>query len=199
MNIEQHLRQLHEIKPDPAYARDSRVRLIMAMADLQQPKITLRVLLMGMLRSGSAMAAVGLLLFFAVGGSVWSLVVGPATKLARWDSKTLLAEAQAIDTQIHLADLQYSDPGYERQRLISPSANLNSIAIITSPEDSDLVISVPSEETASSTVVVATSEDANSTSTTPVILDGSEAATSTPVIEEDPAVSVEEALDILSH
>jgi hypothetical protein len=172
----------------------------MAMADLQQPKITLRVLLMGMLRSGSAMAAIGLLLFFAIGGSVWSLVVGPATKLARWDSKTLLAEAQAIDTQIHLADLQYSDPGYERQRLISPTANLNSIAIIAGPEDSDLAISATPEQTASSTDTIASLEDVNSSSTIAVIAEDSEVATTTPaIIEVDTTVNVEEALDILSH
>jgi hypothetical protein len=193
MNIEQHLKQLHKIEPDPAYARDSRVRLVLAHSRL--PRVTFRSFAVGMLRSGFAMAATGLLLFFAVGGSIWNIVISPATG---WDSKTLLAEAQAIDTQIHLADLQYSDPGYERQRLISPDTDFNSIAIIAGPEDSDLPISTAPEATASSTDATAPAADENSTST-PATSDGSEVATSTPVIEVDTTVSVEEALDILSH
>jgi hypothetical protein len=161
--------------------------------------VTFYAFFAGMLRPGFAMAAAGLLLFFVVGGSVWNMVIGP---VADWDSKTLLAEAQAIDTQIHLADLQYSDPGYERQRLISPDTNFNSIAIIVSPEGSDLPISTISDATPTSTDPAADDAD-NATSTSPVIADGgadpADVVTSTPAEPEDTTIGVEEALDILSQ
>lgn len=181
MKIEQHLRQLHKIQPDQDYVRHSRARLMM-LARPQLPRVTLRSFVSGVLRSGSAMAAIGLVLFFAVGGSIWNLVFSPVTG---WDSKTLLAEAQAIDTQIHLVDLQYSDPGYERQRLISPNTDFNSISIVIGPEDSILPVSTPA--------------DTISVSSTEIIVDPN--ATSTPAQAEatSTVIGVEEALDILSH
>lgn len=199
MNIEEHLRQLHKIEPDPAYARDSRARLILAHSRL--PRVTFRSFAAGMLRSGFAMAAMGIMLFFAIGGSIWNLVFSPVTG---WDSKTLLAEAQAIDTQIHLADLQYKDPGYERQRLISPDTDFNSIAIIAGPDDADLPISTIIEANASSTDAVADNTggdtDPMTASTTDTTAEEGANATSTVVIiEEDTTIDVEEALDILSH
>lgn len=197
MNIEQHLRQLHKIEPNPDYARHSRARLMTATP--QFPKVTFRSFAAGLLRSGSAMAAIGLLLFFAVGGSVWKLVFSPVTG---WDSKTLLAEAQAIDTRIHLANLQYNDPGYERQRLISPNTNFNSIAIITAgPEGPDLPVSTPAEATTASSTDAIAEDSTNETaaSSTDAAADDATNATSTPAEPEDTTINVEEALDILSH
>lgn len=172
------------------------------MATPRTSKVTLQVFFAGFLRSGSAVAAIGLLLVFAIGGSVWGFVFSPVTG---WDSGTLLAEAQAIDTQIHMADLQYNDPGYERQRLISPRSNLDSIAIVTGPEDSSLPISTPAEPTAVSSTDVAADDGTNSTSTPAEAGDGdsgsddsAENATSTPS-QDDGKISVEEALDILSN
>lgn len=193
MDIEKNLRQLHKIEPDPAYARDLRVRLMMATPRVQ--RVTFQAFFTGLLRSGSAMAAVGLLLFFAVGGSIWNLVFSPATG---WDSKTLLAEAQAIDTQIHLADLQYSDPGYERQRLISPKTNFHSIAIVTGPEDSSAPASTSTDPIAVSETEtdVETSEDTTNSTSTPG--EDPESATSTLPVD-DGKVSVEDALEILSN
>lgn len=200
MNLEQNLRQLHKIEPDPAYARDSRARLILAHS--RMPRFTFQAFAAGVLRSGFAMATLGLLLFFAIGGSIWNLVFSPVTG---WDSKTLRAEAEAIETRIHLADLQYNDPGYERQRLISSDTDLNSIAIVTGSEDPDLAISVEgdgaAEGNASSTAPIATdnSGDTENASST-IAASGDPNATSTPVMEEDDGViDAEEALDILSH
>lgn len=196
MDIEKRLRQLHKIEPDPAYARDLRARLLMT-AQPQLPKVTLRSFLTGILRSGSAMAAIGLVLFFALGGSVWKLVIGPAAQFAYLNPADLRAEAQAIDTQIYLANLQYKDPGYERQRLISPKTDFSSLTILPSPEDPKPPVAEPADTVASSTDD-GTDDPANATST-PAAADDDTNATSTPAEPEDTTIDAGEALDILSR
>jgi hypothetical protein len=207
MNIEDQLRQLNKIQPDPAYVRDSRARLLMA-SRAQFPKVTFAGLLAGMLRSGSAMAVTGLLLLFAVGGfSIWN-TIGPLTG---WDSKTLLAEAQAIDIQIHLAELQYKDSGSGRERLISPRADVNSIALAPDAVEPD---EAPSDEDAATAAITSSeegdeaagdedsdsedSENASSTPADPGDEDGDTSTSTAPTATPEP-VTVEDALQILSR
>lgn len=112
MDLEQRLRQLNKIEPNQVYARSSRARILTA-----RPRLTVRGFVLGLVQSGSAIALTGVLLFLAVGGfSLWR-VLGPLTGL---DPKALHAEAEAIDIQIHLADVQFKDGGaFDRQSLIA--------------------------------------------------------------------------------
>lgn len=204
MNLEKILKQLNKIEPDPGYARDLRARLMMAAQPL--PKMTFRVFVVSILHSRPAMAAMGLLLVFAIGGFAWNFAISPIARLAKWDAQTLLAEAQAIDTQIHLAALQFSDPGYERQRLISPDTDFRSITIFPDiEEDAQPEPASDSDTDADTDVASSTNPDADTdgdgnASSTPDQTDGDgQSAASTPAEPEDTTVDVEEALDILSN
>jgi hypothetical protein len=205
MELEKILKQLHKIQPDPDYARNSRLRII-GLAH-RAPKFTVRTFVMGILRSGSAMAVTGLMLLLALGGFSLYGLIGSVSGL----DDSLRAEAQAISMQIHLADLQYRDGGYGRQSLIAGND-------FSSPEIEELPAPAPAEEPP---VVDEPDEsqeppgdepvdgdepadtDPNSTSTEDNVGTGtgdSPAATSTEdgVPAPEP-VSVERALEILSR
>ena len=104
-----------------------------------------------------------------------------------------MAEAQAINIQIRLADLQFNDPGYERERLVSPATDFKSLEIITGSEENILPVSTPAETATASS----TEPSIDSASSEPAATPAN--STSTQIEPDDGIIDVEEALDILSH
>jgi len=179
-NLEHRLRQLHDIEPDRARVRVSRARLLAALAAPRAQRLTFRAFAAGLFRSGSAMALTGFLLLMMFGGfSLWKLI-GPVTGL----DDSLNAEAQAIDIQIHLADLHYQENGLGRSAAISARPNVFRAATASPAPVGVQASPVPS--TAPSPAASSTApNDAGPAAT-------STAATSTPVTTDD-------LLEILSH
>lgn len=106
MDLQKIFTQLKRIEPDARYAESSRARLLEVAA---LPKVSgsrPRVILMRFLETGSAIALAGVLVFLIAGGV--AVVWGPAAP--GFDAAAIRAEAQAVDAQIRLIDLDYSVP-----------------------------------------------------------------------------------------
>jgi hypothetical protein len=100
MEIENHLKHLKKIQPRADYVLRSRAEIL--TTPLAPKRLTWRQFAMGMVQSGSAMALVGVFFVMLAGGFSLMKVVG-------WDRQSITVEAQAIDMQIQLADLKYTD------------------------------------------------------------------------------------------
>lgn len=104
-DIQNILRSLRHIEADKRYVRSSRAAIL---ADGRQSGFGIWRFLMNSLQFGSSIALVGLLLILAVGGfSTWRFL--SPFRLSSLDPVSIRAEAQAIDIQIKLANVGYSD------------------------------------------------------------------------------------------
>lgn len=102
MDIFHSLRQLKRIEPDPVYGRYSRAKILMETPlELPWYRRGFRVL-SGILQSSSALALGGITLFLIIGGFSIMRTAGGL------NGEDIRAEAEAIDIQIQLADVQYS-------------------------------------------------------------------------------------------
>lgn len=182
MEIEKLLRQLHKIEPDREYARNSKARILTAISPL--PRFTIRTFVAGVFRSGSVMAVTGLLLLLAIGGFSVSRLAGFFSGL----DNSLYAEAQAIDIQIHLADLQYETS--VRQALTAPDAEFGSAT------GGGIGFGSASGSETDGEIATSSVEDVGVTEEEDIAPEEADVATSS-----DPAkpVGVEQALDILSR
>lgn len=102
------LKQLKRITPDPSFSARSRIELLMQMPmRIMRPSVW--QLLGESIVSAGALALVGLLLVVAIGGfSAWSFLT--PLRIASLDPAGLTAEAEAIDIQIQLTGVGYTDP-----------------------------------------------------------------------------------------
>ncbi len=105
MELKDILKQFKSIQPDPTYTDYSR-RAILASAPLQ--KLTVRNVLMRVFEGAGSVALVGLLIFAIAGGFSGSKYLSPV-QFSSIDPAALHAEAQAIDMQINLANLTYTE------------------------------------------------------------------------------------------
>lgn len=94
------LKQLNKIAPDPEYALQTRVRILAAPQKMQVPIWSTFVV---SLRSGSIVAIAALALV-VIGGGASLMKYLESSALS---SPTLKAEAQAIDMQIELTNVDY--------------------------------------------------------------------------------------------
>ena len=101
------LKQLKRINPDPSFSARSRIELLSQMpARVMRP--SLWQFLGESVASAGALALVGMLLLVAVGGfSAWNFLT--PLRIASLDPAGLTAEAEAIDIQIQLAGVGYTD------------------------------------------------------------------------------------------
>ncbi len=109
MELEKLLRQLQSIKPDADCARRSR-HAILGTSTRNTPVFPylVRWVVQGF-QAGSSVVLAILLFIVVVGGfSVWSAIT--PFNLASLDPKSLRAEAEAVDIQIQLAQIAYSEP-----------------------------------------------------------------------------------------
>ena len=101
------LKQLKRINPDPSFSARSRIELLAQMPmRIMRPSVW--QLLGESMASAGALALVGILLLVAVGGfSAWNFLT--PLRIASLDPAGLTAEAEAIDIQIQLAGVGYTD------------------------------------------------------------------------------------------
>ncbi len=105
MNLEENLKKLKNIHPDPTYTDYSR-RAVLASAQLQEltpGKIVARIF-----ETAGSLALVGVLIFAIAGGFSGSKYLSPI-QFSSIDPASLHAEAHAIDMQINLANLTYTE------------------------------------------------------------------------------------------
>jgi len=105
MEIQDILKQFKNIQPDPTYTEFSR-RAVLASAQLEQ--LSLRRILARVMETAGSVALVGLLIFAIMGGFSGSRYLSPV-QFSGIDPAALHAEAQAIDMQINLANLTYTE------------------------------------------------------------------------------------------
>ena len=105
MNLEDSLKKLKNIQPDPTYTDYSR-RAVLASA--QPERLTVRNVFSHVFEAAGSLALVGLLIFAISGGFSGSKYLSPI-QFSGIDPAALHAEAQAIDMQINLANLTYTE------------------------------------------------------------------------------------------
>lgn len=113
------LKKLKEVSPDKAYTKRSRYAILETLpaAGRQTPW----QMLVHSLQFGSAVALAGVLLVLVLGGfSTWRFL--SPFGLASLDPGSLKAEAEAIEAQIHLANVTYNDPAPEARLMTDPEA-----------------------------------------------------------------------------
>lgn len=111
------LRELKNIKADPDYTARSRVYFVAgtaepafarATADKPARQLSVWQILSRSFQTSSAIVLTGILMLMALGGfSAWQFF--SPVKLASLDPAGIRAEAQAIDIQIKLTDLNYAE------------------------------------------------------------------------------------------
>jgi hypothetical protein len=123
MDILKTLKQLKAIAPNEHYTQISK------RAILSTPKkahLTPWQFMLQAMQSGAALTLTGILFILLFGGvSAWKWI-SPSFDIASLDPKTLHAEAQAIDIQIQLANLSYTEPS-------STAATTNAGVVTTTP------------------------------------------------------------------
>lgn len=109
MELQELLKQFKRIEPDAGYTRRSRSLIVEAPLP-ERPLLSPWRIFTHSLQLGSAIALVGVLLILVLGGfSSWKFL--SPFRLSSLDPSSLQAEAQAIDVQIHLTDINYVEPG----------------------------------------------------------------------------------------
>ena len=142
------LKQLKNIKADPAYVKHSRARLFNSNRSYYEPEfVTLptspwRMMLRAM-ESGFAIVLTGALLLLVAGG--FSGLRKPVG-LAGLDPAGLKAEAEAVDIQIQLSDLDYQgvmnaeEPKIESNLSWVVKKASRAIGVLDEPEFSEPVV-----------------------------------------------------------
>jgi hypothetical protein len=108
MDLQDILKQFKRIEPDPTYTDYSR-RAILASSQIE--KLTVKNVLMHIFETAGSVALVGVLIFAITGGFSGSKYLAPV-QFSGIDPAALHAEAQAIDMQINLANLTYTEAAH---------------------------------------------------------------------------------------
>jgi hypothetical protein len=111
MDLFETLKQFKIIKPDEAFAEKSK-RAVLAFLPLESPGVVgifkAQRFIFRIVETGAALALAGLFIVLVTGGFSGSAI--SPVRFSAIDPQTLHAEAQAIDAQIELASLNYSEP-----------------------------------------------------------------------------------------
>lgn len=127
MNLFELLKQFKRIEPDPAFTETSK-RAILAFDPARRPEWNVRQVFIRIVETGAAVALTGffvLLITSALSGSRLT------PQYSAIDTQSLRAEAQAIDIQIQLANLNYNPPSAESTAptaLGKPSGAANTVS-----------------------------------------------------------------------
>lgn len=105
MELFETLKQLKKIQPDPAWTENSR-RAILASTPIE--RLSFRQIAMHVFETAGSLALAGVLILVIAGGFSGSGYLAPV-HLSVVDPIALRAEAQAIDTQINLLNLSYTE------------------------------------------------------------------------------------------
>ncbi len=109
MNLFETLKQFKRIEPDPAFSEKSK-RMILAMPQETRPAIAVRGALMFLhtIETAAALALAGFFILLATGSFSGTKYLAPV-QYSVIDPGSLHAEADAIDTQIQLANVSYTE------------------------------------------------------------------------------------------
>jgi hypothetical protein len=165
MNLLETLKQLKNIQADSSYVEKSR-RIVLASP--RHEPLSARMIFVRILETAGSLALVGVFIFAVAGGLSSSRYFSPVS-FQGIDPAALHAEADAIDMQINIANLNYSQ-----------SVNVG-------------------ESTAMTTPVVHAHESATSTSTPVVLQSTSTPVVSGATSTSSTALSVNEALQQLEQ
>jgi hypothetical protein len=144
MNLLETLKQLKAIQPDPTFSENSR-RSILAFIPTE-PISSRRILVRFLAATGSFVLAGALIFIIAGGLSTTNL----APQFSSIDPTALHAEAQAIDTQIELLNVSYTEsaastepvPMVKISHPIVISGTSSTLAVITASSTPTSTISV---------------------------------------------------------
>jgi len=109
MNTKEFFDHLKQIVPDPGYAARSRRAVLFG----ERTQLAPWSLIVRAFQSGSALALAGVLILVIAGGFSSLDLLSPL-KLSSFDPHALEAEAQAVDIQIHLTDIDYNQPANQQ-------------------------------------------------------------------------------------
>ncbi len=107
MELNEILKKLKNVAPDSDYSRKSKA-IILSQRQRQSFSFSIKDIAAGVFRSGWSMALAAVLLLLAIGSfSALKTIISPATT-AVVDVAGLRAEAEVIDAQIQLTNINYS-------------------------------------------------------------------------------------------
>lgn len=122
MELNEILKNLKRIQPDEAYSRSSRETILSVMPKEERFSLNPWRVVTHSFQFSSAIALATFLILLGVGGfSAWRML--SPLRTGSLDPMSLRAEAEAIDTQLHLTDITYAagteikatDPKVEQQ------------------------------------------------------------------------------------
>ncbi|HEX4104200.1 MAG TPA: hypothetical protein VHZ04_01835 [Candidatus Paceibacterota bacterium] len=166
MNIQEILKQFKNIEPDASYSATSKRAILAVEPGATRKPWTVRRTILTIVETGVAVALTVFFIFIVLGGLPGSELA--PMKYSAIDPSSLHAEAEAIDMQIELAQLNYSEPAAESTAPITSVSVSSSTAGATTPATASLF--------ASSTAIngvpgAGASSSATSSATTTVTLD----------------------------
>ena len=136
MDLFETFKQFKIIKPDEAFTEKSK-RAILASSPLENPGVVgifkAQRFIFRILETGVALAFAGFFIVLITGGFSGSAI--SPVQFSAIDSHALHAEAQAIDAQIELASLNYSEPALvaeSTQKLAAAISEKSGITIVSS-------------------------------------------------------------------
>lgn len=120
MDIEHRIKDLKHLRPDAAYARRSRALIVGDFGDeMKAAPHGLWQMILNSMEFGTAVALAGALLVLVLGGfSTWQFL--SPFNLASLDPAGLRVEAQAVDIQIQLTDLEFVHEAGESTPAVAP-------------------------------------------------------------------------------
>lgn len=129
MNLQDILKQFKNIEPDAAYSAHSK-RSILALEPKTHERWSLRRTILTVIETGAAVALTVFFVFVVLGGFGSKLA---PVQYAAIDPASLHAEAQAIDMQIRLAQLNYAEPAAESTAPVTSVSPSSSASGATTP------------------------------------------------------------------
>jgi hypothetical protein len=146
MDLFETLKQFKIIKPDEAFAEKSK-RAILASEPLKGLSMAevfkAQRFIFRIVETGAALALAGFSIFLITGGFS-GLAISPV-RFSAIDPQTLRAEAQAIDAQINLAGVNYSEPALvveSTQKLAAAIGKKSGVAAASSTVKASSTVSI---------------------------------------------------------
>ena len=146
MDLFETLKQFKIIKPDVTFTEKSK-RAVLASLPLGRPGVVgifkAQRFIFRIVETGAALALAGLFIVLITGGFSGSTI--SPVRFSAIDPQTLRAEAQAIDAQIYLASLNYSEPALvaeSTQKLAATIYKKSGVTVASSTVNTSSTVSI---------------------------------------------------------
>lgn len=146
MNLLELLKQFKTIEPDPAFSEMSR-RAVLAFPPAAPKRLTAWRMAIRLVETGAALALTGFFMLLLVGGLSGSKFA--PVQYSAIDPNGLRAEAQAIDIQIQLANVNYHEsPAQAESTFAAPkAAGILSVPAMGAPKTAGITTEASSTAT----------------------------------------------------